>query len=227
MSSSRILTVKHDKLKALVIQGKALMKRGNVSMEEADAYIGLSDAVLNGIVPATLSANTAISSHDPDVKMELAVTEVAYLADATETEIGQVPPHGSVISMDDEELQEFDTLIDESEELTALSHFGTAMQNSSMADSEKSFEQFKTVVINSLKRTGVSAEDIEQVENAVDIDTVVGKVDDVRDVADSIIEEFSNSGNVITVESAEGSTTVLNHIVARARQHIARKGISK
>jgi hypothetical protein len=217
------LRTKH-KLNALVIQGKALMNRGNVSMEEVDAYIGLSDAVLAGEVPATLSANTAISSSDPDVKLEMAVTEVAAMNDG---DIGQVPPVDSVISMDDAELGEYDTLIDESEEFSALSHFGTVLGETELADSAKSFEQYKLVVVNACRRNGVSLEDIAQIEAAVDIDGIVAKVDDVRDVADEVIEVFCNnsdSGNVVTVESAQGTAGTLNHVVERARRHIAKKG---
>lgn len=210
------------KLQALLTQGKALMSRGNVSMEEVDAYIGLSDAVLAGEVPATISANTAITSDDPDVKLELAVTEVAAMSEANN---GQIPPPGSVVSMDDDEAADYDALIDESEELTALSDFGTALNDSGLDNDVPAMEQYRKLVIGSFKRNSVSLEDISIVEGAVDIDGIVAKVDDVRDVADAVIEDFSNSGNVIvSEESINGTQPLFNHVRDRARRHIAKKG---
>lgn len=209
-----------SKLEALKTQGKALLSRGRVSMEDVNSYLGVADAVLDGVVPATLSTNVAIASEDPASKLELAVMEVDRMADATETEIGQVPPSDSVVSMsNDEDVLEFDTLIDESEEFTAISEFGSALAAAPEPISAPAFEHFKKVVLNCFKRVGVSFEDIEQIENANDIDTIISKVDDVRDVADSLIENVSGQAVEVSVESRGAFASEYNRIMMRAGTH--------
>lgn len=216
-----------SKLEALKIQGKTILTRGNISMEDVDSYIGVADAVLVGDIPATLSTNVAIVSDDPAIKMELAVMEVDRMVDATETDIGQVPPSDSVVSMGDDDAVEFDTLIDEAEEFTAISDFGTALGKSPEPISAPAFEQFKKVVLNCFKRVGVSFEDIEQVENANDIDTILSKVDDVRDVADSLIENVSEQSVEVSVESRGEFASEFNRIMARAATHTSISKVRK
>jgi hypothetical protein len=183
--------------RALAMHGKTILLRGNVSMEEVTSYIGVSDAILSGELPAVISSAIPSDVTDPDSLMELAVTEVTAQAD-----IGQVPPVESVISMDTpEQISEVDTLVDESEELNALSEFGIALTAAPSLSVAESLENYKSAVIGCFTRINVSKEDIEQIEEANDIETVIGKVDDIRDVADALIEQADESGGEVSTES--------------------------
>jgi hypothetical protein len=204
--------------RALAMHGKTILLRGNVSMEEVTSYIGVSDAILSGELPAVISSSIPSDVTDPDSLMELAITEVTAQGD-----IGQVPPVESVISMDTpEQISEVDTLVDESEELNALSEFGIAITATPSLSVAESLENYKSAVIGCFTRISVSKEDIEQIEEANDIETVIGKVDDIRDVADALIEQADESGGEVSTESlfSEDQRYTRAQVKARVANHM-------
>lgn len=234
--SLQALASQRSVLESLKIQGRALLHRGNVSMEEADTFIEVADAVLAGEAPATISANLALDNPDADAKLELGVLEVDKQLASTNDAIqaidqGQVPPADAVVTMDSDEAEELDTLIDEAEELDAAAEFGHAIQDEPGLDQEVALEQYKALVTDIFRRADVSLEDIAVIDEAEEIGVIVEKVEEVRDVADEVIKATADTAQgVVSTESFQtlfpGVAEELGRILDRAEsRRIERESI--
>lgn len=230
--SLKALAARRSTLESLKIQGRSILHRGNVSMEEADSFLALTDAVLSGDAPATISS-TVGTNPDADSKLELTVMEVDRQLESTNNEIstcdqGQVPPADSVVSMDADEATSVSTLLDEAEELDALAEYGSAIQDDPSLDQGAALESYKGLVKDCWRRAGLSFESIDQ---TTDIQQTIAEVETVRNTADQVITSVVEQGSTISTESFQEifgeATEELRAIFRRADEHVARVAARK
>ncbi len=229
-NSLKMLSARRSTLESLKIQGRALMHRGNVSMEEADSYIELADAVLGNTAEGSVGT-TATENPDADAKIELAVMEVDRELEAANSallknDIGQVPPADSQITMDDDNATDLDQLIDEAEQLDSVAEVGYAMQDDASLDQTAALESYKALVKPLLRGIGVSQEQLETVDNATTIAEVVPVVEEVVDVAEQVIakiEEVNPEEPGVSTESIGVGAGAAMVTLRRARSYLASK----
>lgn len=230
--SLKALASQRSTLEALKIQGRSLLARGNVSMEEVDDYIEVADAVVPSENDSTIGTTVPETHPDADSKLELAVMEVDRRLEITNDEIAgtadQIPPADAVVNLDSEDdVAQIDEVINEAEELDALGEFGMAIQEDSGLDPEVALESYKGMVVPALRALGVSQEQLDEVLAAASITQIVPIVEEVNNVADAVVEKITEATQEVSTESVGVGAGAAHLTIGRARSYLAAKKSKK